>query len=71
MAMSFRAQFLTEIHVFLSTHNMGPTAFGREALKDPNFVFDLEAGRSPRLDTIERAQEFMRDFTPANTEAAA
>ncbi len=38
---------------------MEASLFGRKALKDPNFVFDLRKGRCPNLRTIQRVREFM------------
>ena len=41
------------IESFLATSGMSPTVFGRKALNDPNFVFDLRADkRSPSIRTI-------------------
>lgn len=53
--------FLSEIERFLAESGMSATAFGRAALKDPNFVFDLREGRIPNLAIVERVQTFMRD----------
>jgi hypothetical protein len=33
--------------------------FGRDALGDPRFVFDLRAGREPRLATVRRVLSYM------------
>lgn len=50
---------LTKIRAFLDQRDISPTVFGREALNDPGFVFDLERGRSPSLKTAERVEKFM------------
>lgn len=57
--------FLSEIERFLAASGMTATAFGKAALKDPNFVFDLRGGRIPNLTIVERAQTFMRDQAAA------
>ena len=38
---------------------MPATRFGREAVKDPRFVFDLRRGREPRSGTIRRVRAFL------------
>lgn len=53
--------FRTEIEDYLQERGLAATAFGNEALGDPNFVFDIREGREPRLSTIERVREFMAD----------
>ncbi|SEE79373.1 hypothetical protein SAMN05444171_8086 [Bradyrhizobium lablabi] len=46
-------QFISEIDAFLKRTGMTPTVFGREALKDPNFVGDLKKkGRQPTLGVV-------------------
>jgi hypothetical protein len=54
---------LAEIDRFLNKTGMTPTAFGKAAIGDPNFVRDLRGGREPRSRLITRAQEFMRGYT--------
>ncbi len=39
---------------FLRRHKMPPTRFGREAMGDPRFVFDLRNGRELRAPTARR-----------------
>lgn len=51
----------------MERQGLSATAFGRLALKDPNFVGDLRAGRKPNLGVVERVQNFMA----AQTEGAA
>jgi sulfate adenylyltransferase subunit 2 len=52
-------KFLEEIEGFLSMTGMDPTSFGRAAINDPNFVFRLRAGRSPRTRTIDSVRAFI------------
>ena len=61
--MVLRNDFLAEIRVFLVSSQMEATNFGREAMNDPNFVFDVAHGRSVRLDTVEKVRGFMADRT--------
>jgi sulfate adenylyltransferase subunit 2 len=55
--------FLKEIEAFLETSTIDPTNFGKQALGDPSFVFDLRKGRSPSTRTIEKLRAFMRKPT--------
>ncbi len=49
-----------KIENFLSSTDMSPTVFGRKALKDPNFVFDLRNGtRSPSIRTVEKIHAYI------------
>jgi hypothetical protein len=36
---------LKKIEIFMRTHHVPPTRFGREAARDPRLVFDLRRGR--------------------------
>lgn len=51
--------FLKRVLKFLKQTGMSRTAFGVGALKDSNFVADLEQGRSVSLKTYERVTKFM------------
>ena len=50
---------LTKIERHLRTTDMPPSRFGREAARDPRFVFDLRRGREPREATVRRVLAFM------------
>jgi hypothetical protein len=39
------------------------TRFGREAVRDPRFVFDLRLGREPRIETERRVHAFLDSLT--------
>jgi sulfate adenylyltransferase subunit 2 len=52
-------KFIKEIKIFLSETGMEPTAFGKQALGDPNFVFDLDKGRAPSSRTMDKVRDFM------------
>jgi hypothetical protein len=75
--MSIQQTFLNEIEAFLERSGMTPSAFGKGAVQDPNFVGDLRAGRSPSLGLVERVYLFIsmnepkRSIKNANAEASA
>lgn len=50
---------LDRVEKLLKARRMPPTRFGREALGDPKFVFDLRDGREPRSATIRRVTEYL------------
>ncbi|HZT90342.1 MAG TPA: hypothetical protein VFA12_20545 [Stellaceae bacterium] len=53
---------IAEVEAFLYTHRMTPTAFGRDALGDPTFVFEIREGRECRRSTVKRAREQMARY---------
>lgn len=56
-----RDAFRAEIEAFIARSGMTATAFGVEAVRDPNFVHDLRNGRAPNLRSVERVLAFIRD----------
>jgi 2,4-dienoyl-CoA reductase-like NADH-dependent reductase (Old Yellow Enzyme family) len=50
---------LRSIERFLKKTGMAPTAFGRQALRDPRLVFDIRNGREPTNRTKRRIEHFM------------
>ena len=54
---------LYRVEQFLKFHRMPPARFGREAVKDPCFVFDLRDGREPRARTVARVNAFIQANT--------
>lgn len=68
--------FLADIDAFLELEGMSPTAFGKEAVGDPNLVHDLRNGRMPGLRLIGSVQAFMdgraqaRSLEPASSQVA-
>lgn len=50
---------LDNIETYLKTTRMPPTRFGREAVGDPNFVFNLRDGRRPRAKTARKVQLYL------------
>ena len=53
--------FLKEIDTYLARSGLDPSSFGKDALGDPNFVFDLRKGRSPSTRTMDKVRAAMRD----------
>ncbi|WP_293940366.1 hypothetical protein [Sphingomonas sp.] len=54
-------KLLRDIERHLRHHSTKPTRFGRDAVSDPRFVFDLRNGREPRTATIERVRAFLEE----------
>lgn len=54
-------QLLREVEKFLRNNDTAPARFGREAVGDPRFVFDLRRGREPRAITVARVRAFLED----------
>ena len=50
---------LREVEKFLSASPISAARFGREAMQDPRFVFDLRKGREPRLETVIRVRAYL------------
>jgi hypothetical protein len=51
--------FLAEVEAFLGRSGLPASTFGARALNDPQFVFDLRAGRAVRLTTVDRVRAFI------------
>lgn len=62
--MKLRDQVAQEIEQFMVTHELPPATFGRLALSDPTFVFDVREGRDLKSETIDRIREFMASYRP-------
>ena len=52
---------LREIEIFLRSSGVPAARFGRDAVNDPRFVFDLRRGREPRPQTVARVVDFLED----------
>ena len=50
---------LREVEKFLRQTDIAPTRFGRVAMGDPRFVFDLRNGRDPRPETEARVRAYL------------
>jgi hypothetical protein len=51
---------LRDVEKYLKNSNTPAARFGREAMGDPRFVFDLCRGREPRARTVERVRAFLK-----------
>lgn len=52
-------KLLKRINRFLRRSGIPPTRFGMQALRDPQLVFDLRRGRTPRLPTRARLEAYL------------
>ena len=50
---------LREVENYLRHNDTAPARFGRDAIGDPRFVFDLRKGREPRARTTARVRAFL------------
>jgi hypothetical protein len=50
---------LQQVETYLRLTRTSPARFGRDALGDPNFVFDLKEGRQPRATTRGRVLAYI------------
>jgi hypothetical protein len=53
------SKLIAKIQAYCRKHGLTDTSFGWAALKDPNLVSDLRAGRELRRKTLEKLQNFM------------
>ena len=60
-----KEKFRQEIADFCAKHNMSPSGFGRWALKNQNFVSDLEKpSYDPKLGTLQKVRLKMKNYKP-------
>jgi hypothetical protein len=52
--------FRQKIETYLGRTGMKPSVFGRMAVGDTNFVFDIREGRMPSLRLVEKVENFMK-----------
>lgn len=50
---------LRRIERYLRRSGTPATRFGRDAVRDPRFVFDLRRGREPRSPTLRRVHAYL------------
>lgn len=55
---------LEHVERHLRRTRIPPARFGREAVGDPCFVFDLRSGREPRRRTVERVMNYIKAEEP-------
>ena len=56
---TINVHLLRDVEKYLKISNTPAARFGRDAMGDPRFVFDLPRGREPRMRTIERIRAFL------------
>jgi hypothetical protein len=56
-----QVHLLREVEKFLRQSDTPPARFGRQAMRDPRFVFDLRNGRAPRPRTVERVLAYLEE----------
>lgn len=59
-----RDRLLNEIDQFQAVSGLSDTAFGAEALNDPNWLFRFRRGGDPKLGTVDKVRAFMRSWRP-------
>lgn len=57
---------IQELHNIVRRVGLPPATFGRLALKDPAFVFDVRRGRMPRRETLDRIRAFVEAWEAGN-----
>lgn len=50
---------LRRIERYIKERRLPPSRFGRDAVGDPCFVFDLRDGREPRSQTLARVSAYL------------
>lgn len=55
---------LQRVEAHMKRLRMPPSRFGREAVGDPKFVFDLRRGRQLRPRTAQRVRDYLDDNAP-------
>jgi hypothetical protein len=69
--MAMQQKFAARVERFLRRYDVAPSRLGRDALKDPTFVFDLRAGQVLRPETMDKVEDYMRDYkSRASSEAS-
>lgn len=53
------SDLISDIEAFCASRGMSKSAFGKEAMRDPRFVYDLEKGRECLPRTIRKARHFI------------
>ena len=66
-----QTKFLARVERFMRRHDIAPSRLGRDALKDPTFVFDLRAGQVLRPETMDRVELYMRNYTKSDASPEA
>jgi hypothetical protein len=59
---------IEQIDAFLRATKMSASRLGRDALGDPQFVFQLRDGREPRSRTVDRMLDYLQQNHPRETQ---
>lgn len=52
---------LPKVERYLKRTGTKPSNFGREAMGDPGFVFQLRRGREPFPQTVDRVERYLKE----------
>ena len=55
---------IEQIDAYLRVTKMSASRLGRDALGDPQFVFQLREGREPRSRTVNRMMDYLQQHEP-------
>lgn len=70
--MTATQKFIARIEAFMKKHGMSRRRFGVEALNDPNFFYDLKAGRrTPTIETADKVDTYMDRYEQPKQRAKA
>ena len=61
MADIIHTDLLSDILAFCEANGLSRGEFGKRAMNDPRFVYDIQAGRECRRATIGKARAFMAE----------
>lgn len=66
-----RREIAAEIEAFMERHGLNPSRFGRLAMGDPTFVYEVREGRKMAPETMDALRGFMRSYQPPKPRRAA
>lgn len=55
----YKVHLLRDVEKYLKASNVAAARFGRDAMGDPRFVFDLRNGREPRQNTVRKVRAYL------------
>lgn len=59
-----RRALAEDIEAFIVRHDLNPSRFGRMAMGDPKFVYELRKGRRMEPETMDELRTFMKAYQP-------
>lgn len=69
--MTISKQFTEAVEAYLTESEMLPTTFGKQAMNDPGFVFQLRDGRACSAKTMDRVLAWIEENPPKRLRAAS